>query len=55
MYAALRKESTLGVFENGVLRTVFECLGKEVLGGWENLHYNTLRSLQCSPDITRMV
>jgi hypothetical protein len=45
----------MGVLENRLLRRVLECQGKEVLGGWENLHYNTLRSLQCSPDITRMV
>jgi len=49
------KKRTLAMFENGLLRTVFEYQSKEVLGGWENLHCDTLRSLQCSPDITRMV
>jgi hypothetical protein len=45
-------EDTLRVFENGVLRGIFEPQRDEVTGGWKNLHSEELHA---SPNIIRMI
>jgi hypothetical protein len=47
--------SRLRVFENRVLRRVFEPKRDEVTGGWRKLHNEELHNLQSSPSIIRMI
>jgi hypothetical protein len=50
----LREEHRLRVFENRVLRRIFELKRDEVMGGWRKLH-NELHNLYSSPSIIRMI
>jgi hypothetical protein len=43
------------VFENKVLRKIFERKRDEIVGGFRKLHNERLRNLYTSPDIIRMI
>jgi hypothetical protein len=43
------------VFENRVLRRIFEPRRDEVIGGWRKLLNEELHNLYCSPSIIRMI
>jgi hypothetical protein len=43
------------VFENKVLRWIFEPKREEVTGEWRKLHYEELRDLYSSPSIIREI
>jgi hypothetical protein len=43
------------VFENRVLRKIFEPKRDEVTGGWRKLHNEELHNLYYSPSIIRMI
>jgi hypothetical protein len=45
----------LRVFENRVLRRIFEPKREEVAGGWRRLHNEELRNLYASRNIVRVV
>ena len=45
----LREERRLRVFENRVLRGIFEYRRDEVTGEWRKLHNEVLNDLYCSP------
>jgi hypothetical protein len=49
----LRKEHTLWMFENAVLRRIFRPNRDEVTGGWRKLHNEELNKLHSSPNIIR--
>jgi hypothetical protein len=51
----LGKEHRLRVFENMVLRRVFEPKRDEVTGEWTKLHNEELRDLYSSPSIIRII
>jgi hypothetical protein len=51
----LRDEDTLRVFENRVLRRIFETKKDEVIGGWEKLRNEEFHKLYPSPSVIRMV
>jgi hypothetical protein len=51
----LREEHRLRVFENRVLRRIFEPKRDEVTGEWRKLHNEELHNLYSSPDIIRQV
>ena len=51
----LRKERSLRVFEEGVLRRIFEPKRDEVTGEWRNLHNVGLNGLYSSPNIIRVI
>jgi hypothetical protein len=51
----LREEHRLRVFENRVLRIVFEPKRNEVTGEWRKLHSEELRILYSSPNIIRHI
>jgi hypothetical protein len=51
----LRDERRLRVFENRVLRRVFEPKRDEVKGDLRKLHNEELSYLYCSPNIVRVV
>jgi uncharacterized membrane protein len=51
----LREEHRLRVFENRVLTRIFTPKGDEVTGDWRKLHYEELRNLHLSPNITRQI
>jgi hypothetical protein len=51
----LREEHRLRVFENKVLRRIFEPKRDEVTGGWRKLHNEELRVLYSSPSIIRII
>jgi hypothetical protein len=43
------------VFENRVLRRIYEPKRKEVAGGWRRLHNEELHNLYTSPNIVRVI
>ena len=51
----LREERKLRVFENMVLRRIFEPRRDEVTGEWKRLHYEELNDLYTSPNIVRLI
>ena len=51
----MRKERRLRVFENRVLRKIFEPKMDEVTGDWRKLHNEELNDLYCSPNIVRVI
>jgi len=51
----LREECRLRVFENRVLRRIFDPKRDEVRGEWRKLHNEELNDLHCSPDIVRVI
>jgi hypothetical protein len=51
----LKEEHRLRVFENRVLRRIFELKRGEVVGGCKKLHDEELHNLYSSPDIIRMI
>jgi hypothetical protein len=51
----LRKEHTLRVFENKVLRRIFGPKGDEVTEGWRKLHNEELHNLYPSSNVIRMI
>jgi hypothetical protein len=51
----LREEQSLSVFENKMLRRIFEPKWDEVTRGWKKLHNEELRDLYSSPSIIRMM
>ena len=50
----MREESRLRVFENRVLRRIFQLKRDEVTGEWKKLHNEELNDLYCSSDIVRV-
>jgi hypothetical protein len=48
-------EHRLRVFENRMLRRIFEPKRDEVTGGWRKLHNEELHNLYYSPDIIRVI
>jgi hypothetical protein len=46
---------SLRVFENRVLRRIFESKRDEVTGEWRKLHNEELSDLCCSPTIVRVI
>jgi hypothetical protein len=51
----LWEERTLRVFENMVLRRIFEPRKDEVMGEWRRLHNEELNDLYSSPSIVRVI
>jgi hypothetical protein len=51
----LKEEHRLWVFENRVLRRIFESKRNEVTGGWRKLRNQELHNLYSSPSIIRMI
>ena len=51
----LREEHRLRVFENWVLRRIFEPKRDEVTGEWKKLHNVDLNDLYSSPNIVRVI
>jgi hypothetical protein len=41
------------VFENGILRRIFEPKRDEVVGGWKKLHNEVLHNMYSSPTLIR--
>jgi hypothetical protein len=55
MIHTLREERRLRVFENRVLRRIFEPKKEEVTEEWRKLHNEELHDLYCSPNIVRVL
>jgi hypothetical protein len=51
----IKGEHRLRVFENRVLRTIFEPKINEETGGWRKLHNEELHDLYSSPSIIRII
>jgi len=51
----LREERKLRVFENMVLRRIFEPRREEVTGEWRRLHNEEINDLYSSPNIVRVI
>jgi hypothetical protein len=51
----LKEEHRLRVFENRVLRRIFELKRDDVTGEWKKLHNEELRDLYSSPSIIRII
>jgi hypothetical protein len=51
----LREERRLRVFENRVLRRIFEPKRDEITGEWRRLHNEELYDLYCSSNIVRVM
>jgi hypothetical protein len=51
----LREDHRLRVFENRVLRRIFESKRDEVTGEWRKLHNKELHDLYSSPSIIRII
>jgi hypothetical protein len=51
----LREEHKLKVFENRLLRSIFELKRDEVTGGWRKLHNKELHNLHSSPSVIRKI
>ena len=51
----LKEEGRLRVFENRVLRRIFEPKRNEVTGEWRKLHKDELNDLYCSINIVRVI
>jgi hypothetical protein len=51
----LRREHRLRVFENRVLRRIFELRRDEVMGGWRKVHNKELYDLYSLPSKIRMI
>jgi hypothetical protein len=45
----------MSVFENRVLRCIFEPMRDEIIGGWRNLFNEKLNYLYSSPNMIRMI
>jgi hypothetical protein len=54
-YLILREEHRLRVFENSVLRRIFEPMWDKVMGEWRKLHSEELHNLYSSPYIIRQI
>jgi hypothetical protein len=54
-YLKLREEHRVRVFENRVLRRLFEPKRDEVTGEWRKLHNEELHKFYSSPNIIRML
>jgi hypothetical protein len=52
---ALREGHRLRVFENRVLRRIFESKRDEIIRGRRNLFNEELHNLYCSPNVIRMI
>jgi hypothetical protein len=51
----LREEHRLKMFENRVLRRIFELKRDEVVGNWRKLHNKELHNLYSLPSIIRII
>jgi hypothetical protein len=51
----LREERRLRVFENRVVRGIFEPKSDEVIGEWRKVHNMELKDLYSSPNIVRVI
>jgi len=51
----LREEGRLRVFENRVLRRIFETKRDGVIGEWRKRYNEELNDLYVSPDIVRVI
>jgi len=51
----LRKKRSLRVFENRVLRKIFESKREEVAGDWRRVHNEELHNVYASPNIIRVI
>jgi hypothetical protein len=51
----LKEEHRMGVFENRMLRKIFEPKRDEVTGGWGKLHNEKLHNLYSSPTVIIMM
>jgi hypothetical protein len=51
----MRDERRMRVFENRVLRRIFELKRDEVTGEWRKLHNEELRDLYSSPTTVRLI
>jgi hypothetical protein len=55
LYGCDIEEHRPRVFENTMLRTIFELMTDEVIRGWRKLHNKELHNFYCSPSIIRMI